>query len=54
MLERTFFRGHSVSKILAFDHVTEGGQIVGHLIINSKIWPKTKENMEYIYCFDHN
>ena len=32
MSERTFFRGHSVSKILAFDHVIEGGQIVGHLI----------------------
>ena len=27
-----FFRGHSVSKILAFDHVIEDGQIVGHLI----------------------
>ena len=32
MSERMFFRGHSVSKILAFDHVIEGGQIVGHLI----------------------
>ena len=32
MSERMFFRGHSVSKILAFDHVIEDGQIVGHLI----------------------
>ena len=54
MLERTFFRGHSASKILTFDRVTEGGQTVGHLIENSKIWRKTKQNMEYIYCFDHN
>ena len=32
MSERTFLRSHSVSKMLTFDHVTEGGQIVGHLI----------------------
>ena len=32
MSERTFFRGHSVSKILTFDHVIEGGQIVAHFI----------------------
>ena len=35
MSERTFFRGHSVSKIVTFDHVIEGGQIVAH--INKKI-----------------
>ena len=32
MSERTFFRGHSVSKILTFDQVIEGGQIIAHLI----------------------
>ena len=32
MSKRTFLKGRSVSKILAFDHVIEGGQIVGHLI----------------------
>ena len=32
MSERTFFRGHSVSKISAVDHVIKGGQIVGHSI----------------------
>ena len=32
MSERTFFRGHSISKILGFDQVVEGGQIVDHSI----------------------
>ena len=32
MSERTFFRSHSVSKVLTFDLVIEGGQIVAHLI----------------------
>ena len=32
MSERTFFRGHSVSKILTFDHVIEGGLIIAHII----------------------
>ena len=32
MSKRTFLKGRSVSKILAFDHVIEGGQIVAHLI----------------------
>ena len=36
MSERTFFIGHSASKILAVDHVIEGSQIVGHLIRNKK------------------
>ena len=55
MSERMFFRGHSVSKILAFDHVIEGGQIVVHLIQKiTKYDEKTKKNKGYIYCFDHN
>ena len=32
MSERTFFRGHSVSKILNFCHFIEGSQIVAHMI----------------------
>ena len=32
MSERTFFRGHSVSKILTFYYVIEGSQSDGHLI----------------------
>ena len=32
MSERTFFRSHSVSKILDFDHIIEGSQIVGHSV----------------------
>ena len=42
MSERTFFRGHSVSKILTFDHVIEGSQIDGHLIKKIAKWWKTK------------
>ena len=30
MLERTFFVGHNVSKMLGFDHVAEGGEIIHH------------------------
>ena len=33
MSERAFVRAPSASKILAFDHVTEGGQIAGHPIM---------------------
>ena len=33
MSERAFLRAHSASKILAFDHVIEGGQIAGHPIM---------------------
>ena len=32
MSERTFFRGHIVSKILTFDHVFEGGSIIAQII----------------------
>ena len=32
MSERTFFRGHSASKISAVDHVIKVGQIVDHSI----------------------
>ena len=35
-----FFRGHSVLKILTFDHVIEGGQIVGYLIKKTKKYDK--------------
>ena len=38
MSERTFFRNHSVSKILTFDPVIEGGQIVAHLIKKITKW----------------
>ena len=37
MSERTFFRGHSDSKILAVTHVIKGGQIVDHSINKTRI-----------------
>ena len=39
MPERRFFRSHSASKVLAVDHVIEGGKIVGR-----SIWKTTKYN----------
>ena len=44
MSERTFFRGHGVSKILTFDHVGQSWSNCWPLNKeNSKIWWKTKQ-----------
>ena len=43
MSERAFFRDHSVSKVLAFNHVIEGGQIVCDLIRKKQNMMKTKK-----------
>ena len=44
MSERTFFRGHIVSKILTFDHVIESGQIVAHAIKKITKYDKKQAN----------
>ena len=45
MLERTFFRGHSISKMLGVDHIIEGGQIVDHSI--RKITKHNKNQLKH-------
>ena len=48
MSERAFFRDHSVSKVLTFNHVIEGGQIVGHLIRKKQNMMKNQEKTRSI------
>ena len=50
---RTFFRSHSVSKILGIAHVTEGGQIVGHSVRKiTKYNKKTNKSRSILILFE--